>query len=224
VKNVYDDFDELCELLEMFSMHMGENCEVVLHDTTSGLSSSIVKILNGHVTGRKVGGPGTNLGLEVLKGDSKYATQYNYINQMSDGRMLRSSTMSLQDSKGRCYGAICVNQDITDLVSARSAIETASGYIFPGEKPEETSREVFVSNVGDLVSHFIQEWEAIIRKPVAHMSREEKIQAVKFFDDKGTFLISRAGDQIKQYLNISKFTLYQYLDIARKDDEAVEVE
>jgi predicted transcriptional regulator YheO len=36
----------------------GRNCEVVLHDFSKS-DQSIVKIANGHVTGRDVGGPPT---------------------------------------------------------------------------------------------------------------------------------------------------------------------
>ena len=56
---------KLLELLEQIAKaiaaQFGSNCEVVLHEL-SGKSaySSIVAIENGHVTGRKVGGWGTD--------------------------------------------------------------------------------------------------------------------------------------------------------------------
>lgn len=44
----------------------GSNCEVVLN-SLKGISRSVVKIVNGHVTGRKVGAPLTDLGIQILE-------------------------------------------------------------------------------------------------------------------------------------------------------------
>lgn len=213
-------FDEILEqVLEMFSAHMGRDCEIVMHDLTKGASNSIVKIFNGHVTGRQVGGPATTVGLKVLSDGEMPKVKCNYINRLEDGRILRSSTIHLEDKDGKVNGAICINQDITDMVSAYSAIAKASGFTFQPQSEENgANKEVFVSNIADLVNHFINEWQKINQKPVAHLTREEKIQAISFFDKHGVFLISKAGERISKFLNISKFTLYQYLDAARKED------
>ncbi|MEX6367650.1 helix-turn-helix domain-containing protein [Providencia huaxiensis] len=37
------------------------------------------------------------------------------------------------------------------------------------------------------------------------------MDAIKFFDDRGAFLIKKAGEKICEFLNISKYTLYTYL-------------
>lgn len=43
---------------------LGPDCEVVVHDFTNGLEHTIVHIVNGHVSGREVGGCPTNLFFE----------------------------------------------------------------------------------------------------------------------------------------------------------------
>jgi len=222
VKNKTKPLDELLpQVLEMFAAHMGQDCEIVMHDLTKGVGNSIVKIFNGHVTGRQVGGPATTVGLKVLSDGEMPKTKYNYINELENGRILRSSTIHFEDKNGKVNGAICVNQDITDMVSAYGAIAKASGFTFQQQNNEENgNKEVFVANIADLVSHFINEWQKINQKPVAHLSREEKIQAIRFFDKHGVFLISKAGERISKFLSISKFTLYQYLDAARKEGMA----
>jgi len=218
VKTKSKSLDELLpQVLEMFATHMGADCEVVMHDLTKGLDKSIVKIFNGHVTGRQVGGPATTVGLKVLSDGEMPKTKYNYINKMENGRILRSSTVHFEDKNGKVNGAICINQDITDLISAYSSIAKASGFTFQNQNEENGDKEVFVTNIADLVNHFINEWQKMNQKPVAHLSREEKIQAIRFFDKHGVFLISKAGERISKFLNISKFTLYQYLDAARKE-------
>ena len=53
-------------LVDFIAGIVGPNCEVVLHDL-SNVDESIVAIRNNHISGRKVGGPLTNLGLKLLK-------------------------------------------------------------------------------------------------------------------------------------------------------------
>ena len=217
MKSIYEEFENLGKIVDMIAAHMGDDCEVVLHDLRDGFDSSIVKIVNGHVTSRKVGGCGTNLGLAKLRtGEDTGGEGSNYMNQLANGHLLKSSTMYLRDADDTIIGAICINLDITDLVAAQQAVSKVSGFSFDSLIKESTDAEVFVNNVGELISHFINEWQSMIKKPAALLSRDEKIRAVEFFDSKGVFLITKAGDKISEYLMVSKFTLYQYLEAARK--------
>ncbi len=219
MKSVYDELDNLKRMLLMIASHMGSSCEVVLHDLTNGYESTIVEIVNGHVTSRRVGDCGSNLGLEVLRGKSKYGDRYNYITQNAEGRILRSSTMYIRDDKGEVIGALCLNYDITDLMLVNKTVQEFIGFSFEEMEKTEKVDEYFVNNVGDLIARFLAECQAMIGKPVALMSREDKIRGVEFLDKKGVFLITKAGDKVCEYLNISKHTLYQYLDVARNKTE-----
>jgi predicted transcriptional regulator YheO len=39
------------------------------------------------------------------------------------------------------------------------------------------------------------------------------VKAVRFLDEKGAFLSKKAGDKVTKYYDISKYTLYNYLDL-----------
>ncbi|EKT62585.1 TPA: PAS domain-containing protein [Providencia alcalifaciens] len=81
MKIIQDNFEMLLAVMKGIAGQFGENCEVVLHDHSKGLESSIVAIINGHVTKRKVGDPSSNLGLEVLRGTDVDGDKYNYFTQ-----------------------------------------------------------------------------------------------------------------------------------------------
>ena len=91
-------------VMKLIAAQFGPDCEVVLHDWSKDYESTIVAIENGHVSGRKVGDGGSNLGLEVMRGTTDGSNQLNYITQTQDGRMLRSSSLYLTDETrlGRC--------------------------------------------------------------------------------------------------------------------------
>jgi predicted transcriptional regulator YheO len=207
MENVQVEFEFLTSLVRGIAAQFGDNCEVVLHDLTRPYDSTIVAIENGHVTGRKVGDPGTNLGLELLRGQSDDGNKINYVTQTKDGRILRSTSLYMRNNEGTVIGSICINYDITELMIAEKTLQslTASGL-----QPEV--KESFVTNVSDLLDQLIQEAQEHIGKPVAAMSKEDKTRLIQLLDKKGAFLIKKAGERICSYLNISKYTLYSYLE------------
>lgn len=212
MKTIQDEFANLQRITTMISEQFGSRCEVVLHDLTKDYNHTIVAI-EGNVTNRSVGGSGSNLGLPVLAGKKKDGDQYNYITQTKDGRTLRSSSTYLRDDNGNVIGALCINYDISDLMIAESIIKDVT--LYPTSE-KEVEPEVFANNVAEILDHLTVQCQEYIGKPSSEMTKEDKINAIGFFDSKGAFLISKAGEHIREYLMISKYTLYNYLEIARE--------
>ncbi|CAH1230147.1 Transcriptional regulator DauR [Paenibacillus allorhizoplanae] len=208
MESIQDEFVFLTDMVTGLAAQFGENCEVVLHDLTGSYESSIVAIANGHITGRKVGDPGTNLGLELLRGNHVNGNKFNYLTQTKDGRILRSSSMYMKNKAGKIIGSLCINMDITDLMVAE---KTLKNLINPAGEQAEV-RESFVTSVSDLLDALIQEAQEVIDKPVAVMTKEDKMRMIQLLDAKGAFLIKKGGEKICTYLNISKYTLYSHLE------------
>ncbi len=210
MENVKDELEFLSSLIHGITAQFGDKCEVVLHDLSGDYESTIVIIENGNITGRKVGDCGSNLGLEVLRGTNENGDRYNYITQTKEGKILRSTSIYLKNSKKQIIGAICINFDITDLLIAENTIKSITMHSL-----DQDVKETFVSDVNDLLDFLLQECQNDIGKPVSYMSKEEKMKAIQFLDKKGAFLIKKAGDKVCQFFDISKFTLYNYLDEIR---------
>ena len=106
MKTVYDNWAFWQRLLNMLENEFGNRCELILHDLTKDYAHTVVDIRNGHITGRKIGDCGSNLGLEVLRGEVKDGDRYNYVVHTPDGKILRSSTMFLYDDDGKVIGSL----------------------------------------------------------------------------------------------------------------------
>lgn len=197
-------------------MQLGSDTEIVLHDLTKPYESTIVEIANGELSGRKVGDSGTNLGLEVLRGKVHDGDRFNYITNGRDGRTFRSSSMYLYDDDHRPIGSICLNTDITETIKMEQYFHEKNQISL---SEEESTGEIFANNVGDILNYLLVHAQQKIGKPVADMSREDKIEFLNYLDERGAFLISKANEKIGSYLGISKFTLYHYLDIARNENK-----
>ncbi len=202
-------------LMKGLTAIFGTNCEVVLHDLTDGYESTVVMIENGHVTGRHVGDCGSNLGLEVLRGTVLDGDKYGYFTNTREGRVLRSSSIYIRNDEGKVVGCLCVNFDISNLMVADKTIRSL---ISNGDGIKE--EEFFVNDVNQLLDALLQKAQEEVGKPVSYMSREEKIRVVKFLDQKGAFLITKAGNRICQFLDISKFSLYAYLDEVHAESQS----
>lgn len=211
MKKITDHHDLLIPIMQCIAAQFGDNCEVVLHDLQKGLENSIVAIENGHVTGRKVGDPSSNLGLEVLRGTDVNGDKYNYITQTSSGKTLRSSSMYLRDDKNKVIGSLCINLDISEFIAAEKAIQSMTNSYSNQIASTNNVKEVFVTDVNELLDHLIQECMQEIKVPVINMTKKDKMDAIKFFDDRGAFLIKKSSEKICEFLNISKYTLYAYL-------------
>jgi predicted transcriptional regulator YheO len=207
MESIHEDFEFFNDLIKGIAAQFGDQCEVVLHDLTGDYESTIVAIENGHITGRKIGDPGTNLGLEILRGSQVNGNRFNYITQTKDGRILRSTSLYKKNSKGTTIAAICINYDVTDLMLAKRTLDSLT----TGGQQVEV-KESFVSNVSDLLDALLQEAQEQVGKPVATMTKEDKMKMIHLLDQKGAFLVKKSGEKICSYLNISKYTLYSYLE------------
>lgn len=201
--------------MDFLEGHLGVTSEIVYHDLTLPYDQTIVDIRNGKITGRTLGGCGSNLGLEVIRGTQKNGDRYNYITHTKNGKILRSSTIYLSDDDGRVTAALCVNTDITDSVRAEAMLHQYNGYQMEVSSSPETP-EFFASNVNELLDYFIQEAAQLVNVPVPMMSREDKIQFLSYLDSKGAFLITKSSEHVCGYLGISKYMLYSCLEEIRK--------
>jgi predicted transcriptional regulator YheO len=193
------------------AQQFGSNCEVVIHDLTdNNTESSIVDIVNGHVTNRKPGDGPSHVVLEALHGDrSNLHDHLNYLTKTKDGKILKSSTIYIRDGSGEAIGVFGINFDITSLLmienSIKPLITTETGS--DKKEPERISQ-----NVNDLLDELIEQSVRLVGKPVALMTKDDKINAIQFLNNTGAFLITKSGDKVSKYFGISKYTLYSYID------------
>lgn len=186
----------------------GPNCEIVIHDLSDNYKeNSIVAIENGHVSNRKVGDGPSLAVLDALKSDpQKLEDHASYLNKTKDGRILKSTTIYIRNDEQKIIGVFSINYDITELIMIENAIKP----LVSVESEEKASP--IPQNVTDLLNDLIEESTRQVGKPVPLMTREDKIKAIKFLNDRGALLITKAGDKISKHFGISKYTLYSYID------------
>ena len=192
----------------------GSNCEVVVHALSRHPDHSIVAIFNGHVTGRKVGDGASHVVIEQLQSnDPEPKDHLCYLTKTPDGKILKSSTVYIRNSKGKVSAIFSINYDISKLLMVESAVRDL---ISTGEEPQQTEPEKII-NINDLLDDLIEQSVALVGKPVALMNKDDKVKAIRFLNQNGAFLVTKSGDKIAKYFGISKYTLYSYIDSKQEE-------
>lgn len=204
------------QIFDLIENHFGKSNEVVLHDWSCPYEHTIVDIRNGSVTKRKVGDCGSSLGLEIMRGTNKGDNYYNYITNTKDGKVLRSSTLYIRNSKNEIIGALCINTDISETMKWENWLKEYNQY----DINQKHSEEFFANDINEIFDYYVDNAQITIGKPVSLMNKEEKINFLSIMDKRGAFLISKSSEKMCNILGVSKFTLYKYLEAARNNNDS----
>ena len=187
----------------------GSNCEVVIHDVSGNRPDhTIVHIENGHVSGRKVGDGASQVVLDQLaRQDEQPKDHLCYLTRTPDGKILKSSSLYIRNSRGGVVAIFSINYDVSGLMMIQNTI----GELLSTRDTEQTEPERII-NVNAVLDELIDQSVAMVGKPVALMNKEDKVKAVQFLNETGAFLITKSGDRVCKFFGISKYTLYSYID------------
>ena len=133
--------------------------------------------------------------------------QYGYINYTKDGRTLRTSSKYFMGEDGKVEGSLCINLDITGLMIGAAAMRALSG-----QGAETNTKEVFTANVDELLDTLMQDAVQSTGRQLAMLTKEDKVAVVRYLDEKGAFLIKKSAEKVADFLGISRFTVYNYLN------------
>ncbi|MBO1030648.1 transcriptional regulator [Tessaracoccus sp. SD287] len=231
-------------LVDPLGRSMPATSEVVLHDL-SLLPNSIVAI-HGNVTGRVVGDPATDLLLERIANRDNTDEHLNYETVLPDGRRLRSSTMIIRDVAGNAVAALCINTDTSawetvGLVAqamlgrlddtARAALLRPAGLdaVTPHQVPTlmdgdgstapHALGETFVRDIDELAQVILNRAIDESGVPVELMHKRHKVEVVRQLEARGLFLLKDAVELAAHALQVTRFTIYNYLNEVHDQSE-----
>ena len=214
-----EDFlvESLKKVADMIAKTFGSRCEVVLHDLRRGPEKSIVKIVNGHITRRTIGGSLTDQGLKNLKGSIPDDILINYLSMNKDNRPLKSSSVIFRNESQNPIAALCINFDVVDIVNFNAAIQDIFKISQDSGKegPIETFQGDIISTMSEIANKIILQ----SGKAIPSMGRKDKIEIIRKLETQGFFLTKGAVKLVAGKMNVSKFTIYNYLDKIRFENQ-----
>jgi predicted transcriptional regulator YheO len=210
-----EDLKQFAPLVDAIAETFGSSCEVVLHDLRN-LDRAIIKIANGHITGRQVGAPITDMGLRLFeeeKINQRDTAVVGYRTKTKDGRELKSTTVFIRDKKGKTVGCLCINIDLTPYLAAKNLVDQVCRIVNMNKiDAENESLEKFVSDVDSLMDQLIEKAMKDVNKPIAAMSKEDKLQVMRNLKKSGFYLIKGSIKRLSREWGVSMPTIYKYLE------------
>jgi len=192
---------------------LGSNTEILLHDLTD-YKRSIVHIINGHISNRKIGDPITDLVLEFMatesKGNKQFISKYN--SKTIEGRLLYSSTYFIRDNSNKIVGALCLNSDYYEVKKSLSFLTS----LLPNYVDDKT---LSINNIKENLNSDPQELtlnkiDAIINEfdiEPNRMTTEEKTDVIAALNDCGIFNIRGSVQEVANKLQMSEPSIYRYI-------------
>ncbi len=172
---------------------------MVLHAFDS-LHASVIKIANGHITGRQEGAPVTDFALDKLH--SAAGSQWSsYFSRTREGSLLKSSSITISNREGKPIGMLCVNFSLDTPLG--SLLDTFA----PPAVPPAHGTETFASSVDDLVAQVIAK---VDRDPGLGSNVRNKAIVHRLYD-MGIFEIKDAAQLVAELLGISRHTVYLHI-------------
>ena len=193
-------------LAEMVADLIGAHCEVVIHSLES-LDKSVVKIVNGHHTGRQIGSPITDMGLKMLRLflQTGEVNSKSYFTRNSKGEMLKSTTCVLAGDQNKPVGLFCVNMNLS--APFPDIIRT----LMPDMGSGIAINENFGSNVLYIVEKSTENTIALVHRDISVNPKARNKAVVFGLYENGIFEFKEATEIVATKLGISKHAIYKYL-------------
>ena len=203
---------------------LGPDYEIALHDL-GRRQASIVAIANGHISGREVGAPLTNLAMQMIN-EKTYLTQdwkLNYRGVSASGKVLRCSTMFIRDEHGALAGLLCISFDdsryreLSEQVFrlchpdeyAQKNIAVTAAPLAPASQEDE--QEAFYTSISAAAEDAFLAVMKDDQVPTDRLTQDEKLQIIRLLEQRGIFMLKGAIPIVAERLSCSQASIYRYL-------------
>lgn len=213
-------------VVPMLAAMAGTHLEVVLHDVGRP-ENSVVAIANGHISGRVVGssvleGPHGDKGFAAAtrvistKG-AVHSVVDGYTTVTADGRTLKSASAIFRDASGVPFATLCLNADVSVFQATHAWMEQMLQPFrqAQAEQAAQAGPAAAAPQMDTLMQEIIGD-----AAPLAAMSKEEKIQAVREMQRRGLFIVKGGVQRAAAALQVSRFTIYNYMEELRRREGA----
>jgi predicted transcriptional regulator YheO len=200
--------DQMRQVADGLGKTLAPFCEVVLHDLTE--PKHAILAIHNNLSGRSIGAPATELGLERAANPDFAQVIANYPNTFPDGRLAKSTSIGIKDSQGQYVAALCLNVDLTVFRSLNTML-TQFGNVDAAAEIKETMQP----SGADAIRLRIDQFAARLGSTPRALKADERRALMRELREAGLSDVRRAMDIVAAYLNVSRATVYNDANDAR---------
>ena len=183
--------------------------EIILYDFTADPPSILAK--EGGITGREPGTHATQYLLELVKEmEAENETmRLNYEAATKSGKPLKSTTLLIKNEENKTEGVLSLNIDMSAVNVMEHFIKQLSGV------EKVNLQDEMPQNTQEFLSIMIRKGIETIKKPVCYFDKKDNLEVVRFLNEHHVFTIKGATDTLARELNVSRYTIYNYIEEVR---------
>lgn len=206
-----DDDDRLANyfrIAETVADLIGPHCEVVVH-SLKNFETSVAKIVNGHMTGRQVGSPITDMGLKMLRvyQETGNLTPKAYFTHNADGQLLKSATTVILGTSGKPIGLFCLNINLSLPFS--EIIRTFSPDA--AEVAAKITPERFSPNATEVILGALEQATKDVEADPSVTQKARNKAITKLLLERDIFEFKEATVLVAEKLGITRHAIYKYI-------------
>ncbi len=203
-KRILDSYKPVAEGL---GSYLGENCEIIIHNLEH-LDASVMTIVHGHHSGRKVGAPISEFTLSLvhrmIEDDS--LRHISYFAKNKRGETFKAFTAAILGENKRIIGLFCIN-----LYLSVSLLSVMHNFYPQAQNDTEHISEIFVDNTEELMLTSLESAKKEVYGNPAISSANKNKEIIYLLAQKGIFNLKDAVIIIAEHMGISKNTVYMHL-------------
>ena len=207
-------FDRYIQIANVLGQMFQNVLEVVVHDFKD-LDRAIIYIVNGHISGRSVGGPASELNMRRLLEEGEFPDELiNYTSRSIRGQHLKSSSVAIRDAHGKIIGAFCLHFDTTTFEQFHTFLAHFVN--------TQVHSLIGINDFGAHQTHdaeietAIENWLMQNGLYAAQLSYKDKQAIVEHLHGRGCFKKRGAISLVANALQLTRQSIYNYLELAKK--------
>lgn len=191
-------------MLDGLAEYLGDGYEFVLY-SLEDVQRSVVKIVNGHYTGRTTSAPLSGIARSILDhfqedGGQEYVS---YTTHNKDGEKLKFTAIALRGENNRIIGLLCIN----------SYLHTSQKDVLTNffENPAVLEQLSDAKGTSDPLRDAVMKARQAVEADASVLPSLKNKEIVSRLDAQGVFRLKNAVVRVAEILGISKNTVYMHL-------------
>ena len=206
-------FERYVQIANVLGQMFPNVLEVAIH-SFEDLDRAIIHIVNGHISGREIGGPASELNMRrLLEGDFP-DDLINYASRNNRGQQLKSSSLAIRDDQGEIIGAFCLHFDTSQFEHFKKFLE----HLVSSNVPSFLGVNDFGSSqpYDEEIKEEVNAWLLQRGLFMSKLTYKDKQSVVEHLFRRGCFAKKGAILCVATVLQLTRQSIYKYIELSKK--------
>lgn len=215
--------DQYRETVQVIGRQFGDSCQAILYAFDVGRlrEEGAALAVSGTTTETAEGDPLPPFLIAHIE-EKGFRSQYGFINKGIPGLVLRTSLQFIPAGDER-MGCLCIHHNIVHIKMITSFLDELTRPSTLEDEDEQDKRgsvegrQYTASDIQGFLDSIISEFviERLGTNSFISLEKGDKLALIAELDSRGVFLVKGAVNIVAKRMNVSKFSIYNYLDEIR---------